>query len=104
MPALPKLPRKNKHQSHVDRPAVITGNFSLHYEDVINNNRFLVTFFVLTGLLAAAVFVPTAVYQSTADSQRIIIDAESGTVINSSNLIIVKGDATAGGEGYVEFQ
>ncbi|MDB5182584.1 MAG: hypothetical protein JWO47_368 [Candidatus Saccharibacteria bacterium] len=95
--------RTDKYQAHVDRPAVITGNFEMHYEDVVQRNRFIIIAFVLTGLLAVAAFIPAAVYQSTADSQRIIVEAENGKITNPAHVTIVKGDTAAGGDGYIEF-
>jgi len=98
-----RLKRRDKHQAHVDRPVVITGNFDLHYEDVLRHNRFVVIAFIVSGLLAVAAFMPAAVYRSTADSQRIIIQAEDGKVTNPSQVTIVKGDASSGDGGYIEF-
>ena len=95
--------RNNKHQAHVDRPAIITGNFELHYEDVVRRNRFIIISFVATGLLAVAAFVPAAVYQSTADNQRVTIEAEDGKITNPAQIIIIKGDNDAGEDGYIEF-
>ena len=100
---MPKIVRNSKHQAHVDRPIVITGKFDLHYEDVVQHNRFAIIAFVLVGLLSVAAFVPAAVYRSNADSRRIIIDVEGGKVTNPSSITIVKGDITAGNEGYVQF-
>lgn len=103
MVRVPKIKRHTKHQAHVDRPVVITGKFDLHYEDVVRRNRFVIIAFVLTGLLAVAAFIPAAVYESTADSQRIIIEAEKGNVSNPDGLTIIKGDTTAGDNGYIQF-
>ena len=102
MVRLPKI-KRTKHQARVDRPNVITGNFELQYEDVVHRNRFIIIAFALSGLLAVATFIPAAVYRSTADSQRIIVEAENGTVSNPRLVTIVKGDTTAGGDGYIEF-
>jgi uncharacterized protein YbcV (DUF1398 family) len=103
MATLPRLRRRNKHQAHVDRPDAITGNFELHYEDVIHRNRAFIITFIATGLLAIAAFVPAAVYKSTADSQRVIIEVESGKITNPTQITIIKGDPEAGGGGYIEF-
>jgi len=103
MVRLPKIKRTNKHQAHVDRPVVITGNFELHYEDVLRRNRLAVIAFMVTGMLAVAAFVPAAVYQSTANNERITIDVEDGKIINPGQITIVKGDTQAGGNGYIEF-
>jgi hypothetical protein len=103
MVKMPKIARNSKHQAHVDRPVVITGKFDLHYEDVVQHNRFAIIAFVLVGLLSIAAFVPAAVYRSNADSRRIILDVESGKVTNPDGITIIRGDITAGNEGYVQF-
>ncbi len=103
MVRIPKITRNKKFQAHVDRPAVITGNFELLYEDVVHRNRFVIVGFVLTGLLAVAAFIPTAVYQSTADSQRTIVEVENGVITNPAHVTVVKGDSAAGSDGYIEF-
>lgn len=95
--------RNKKQQAHVDRPTAITGNFELRYEEVVHQNRFVIIAFVLSGLLAVAAFIPAAVYQSTADSQRIIVEVENGIITNPQQVTIVQGDSTAGGNGYIEF-
>jgi hypothetical protein len=95
--------RSDKYQAHVDRPNVITGNFEMHYEEVVHQNRFVIIAFVLTGLLAVAAFIPSAVYQSTADSQRIVVEVENGKVTNPTQVTIIKNDTAAGGNGYIEF-
>ena len=100
---IPKIKRNNKYQAHVDRPIVITGNFNLQYEDVIKHNKYIIIAVFATGLLAVASFIPTAVYQSTADSQRITVEVENGTVSNPAQLTVVKGDSTSGGDSYIEF-
>lgn len=100
---IPKFKRGVKHQARVDRPNVIMGNFELNYEEVVRRNRFVVISFVLTGILAVAAFIPAAVYQSTADSQRTIVEVEDGKITNPAQIIVVKGDIEAGGAGYIEF-
>ena len=102
-PLIPKIKRGQKYQAHVDRPNIVTGNFALHYEEVVHQNRMFVVAFLATGLLAVAAFVPAAVYQSVADSQRVTVEIEQGTIINPSQVVIVKGDLEAGGESYIEF-
>ena len=52
MPSIPFIKRKNKHQAHVDRPLTVTGNFELHYEEVVRRNRLAIIAFVATGLAA----------------------------------------------------
>ena len=103
MVRIPKITRNKKFQAHVDRPTVITGNFELHYEDVVRSNRFVIVAFVLTGMLAVAAFIPAAVYESTADSQRTIVEVENGIIINPAHVTVIKGDSAAGGDGYIEF-
>jgi hypothetical protein len=100
---IPKIKRRSKHQARVDRPTAITGNFELHYEDVVHQNRFVLIAFLVTGLLAVAAFIPAAVYQSTADSQRVVVEVEDGKITNPTQVTIVKGDTAAGGTGYIEF-
>jgi len=104
MVRIPKFKKSNKQQGHVDRPEVITGNFELHYEEVVHNNRFIIVAFALTGLLAVAAFIPSAVYESTADSQRVSVEVETGKVANPNQVMIVKGDSTAASDGYIEFK
>ena len=103
MVRIPKIKRHKKHQAHVDRPIVITGNFDLHYEDVVHRNRFAIIAFVLTGMLAVAAFIPAAVYRSTADSKRIIVEVENGKITNPSKVTVINGDTASGGDGYIEF-
>lgn len=104
MPTLPRIKRRHaKHQAHVDRPIVVTGNFELNYEDVLRRNRFVIIALMATSLLAVAAFIPSAVYQSTADSQRITVEVENGKITNPAQLTVVKGDTAAGGDGYIEF-
>ena len=103
MVRMPKIKRNNKHQARVDRPVVITGNFELHYEDVLRRNRLAIVAFMVTGMLAVAAFIPAAVYQSTADNERVTIDVETGKITNPTQVTIIKGDEQAGGNGYIEF-
>ena len=103
MAVLSRIKRRNKHQNRVDRPVVITGKFDLNYEEVLHRNRLVVVAFISAGLLAVAVLIPTAVYRSTADSKRVIIQAEEGKVSNPQKVTIVKGDTSSGDNGYIEF-
>ncbi len=103
MPPLSRFKRRSKHQAHVDRPNIITGNFELHYEEVVHRNRFVIIAFALTGLLAVAAFIPSAVYQSTADSQRVTVEVENGKITNPAQVTIIRGDSAAGGDSYIEF-
>ncbi len=103
MVRIPKIKRNKKFQAHVDRPNAITGNFELQYEDVVHRNRFAIIAFVLTGMLAVGAFIPAAVYRSTADSKRVIVEVENGIITNPSQITVIKGDIAAGGNGYIEF-
>lgn len=103
MVRIPIIKRGQKHQAHVDRPIVVTGNFTLDYEEVVRRNRMAVIAVFATGLLAFAALVPAAVYRSVADSQRITIEIEAGKITNPSQIMIVNGDVTAGEESYIEF-
>ncbi len=103
MAIVSRLRGKSKHQRRVDRPNVITGNFDLHYEDVVRRNRFAIVAFLATGLLAVAAFIPAAVYESTADSKRVTVEVENGKITNPSQITIVKGDSETGNDGYIEF-
>lgn len=84
------------------RPAVVTGNFSLHYEDVVKHNRYLVVTVVTAALLALTVFVPFAAYRSYAGNDRITVEAESGSAHNPL-LIRQVTDSTVSGNSYIEF-
>jgi hypothetical protein len=77
--------RKNKIP-HADRPAAVTGNFELHYEEVVRNNRFAIIAFIATGLVAMAAFIPTAVYHSVAGSSTVTIEAENAQVIDGARI------------------
>jgi hypothetical protein len=103
MVRIPKIKRGNKHQARVDRPTVITGNFELHYEDVIRRNRFIIIAFAVTGMLGIAAFIPAAVYRGVADSQRVTVEVESGEITNPAQVTIFKNDPAVGGNGYIEF-
>lgn len=103
MAIVSRLRGRNKHQKRVDRPNVITGSFDMHYEDVVRRNRFVVVAFLATGLLAVAAFIPAAVYESTADSKRVTVDAENGKITNPAQITVVKGDSETGNDGYIEF-
>jgi predicted xylose isomerase-like sugar epimerase len=104
MPSLVRIIRRsNKHQARVDRPGAITGNFELHYEDVIHRNKAFIITFIATGLIAVAAFIPSAVYQSTADSQRVTVEVEAGKITNPAQVTIVKDDGSTGSDSYIEF-
>lgn len=102
MAVLDKLKKKRKHQSRVDRPEVITNKFELNFEDVIQNNRLGIVVFISAGLIAVAMLIPSAVYKSTADNKRVIVQAEDGKVTNPSKVTIIKSDNMSE-DGYIEF-
>lgn len=103
MPKLLIRRRRNKYQAHTDRPTTVTGNFELQFEEVIRNNRLVIIAFVATGLIALAAFIPAAVYQSLAGSERVSVEVESGIISNPSQVIKVQNDNSAAGGGYIEF-
>ncbi len=103
MAVLDKLRKRNKHQTRVDRPEIITNKFELNFEDVVQHNRLAIVVFISAGLLAVAMLVPSAVYQSTADNKRVIVQAEDGRVSNPSKVTLVKSDSSSE-DGYIEFE
>jgi hypothetical protein len=103
MPTL--LKRRKKKIIPSDRPSAVTGNFELHYEEVVRNNRFAIIAFAVTGLLAITAFIPSAVYQSVAGTNTVTIEAEdtmleggvqisSDTEASDGLFIIFAGDAS----------
>ena len=102
MAVLDKLRKRNKHQTRVDRPEIITNKFELNFEDVVQHNRLAIVVFISAGL-AVAMLVPSAVYQSTADNKRVIVQAEDGRVSNPSKVTLVKSDSSSE-DGYIEFE
>jgi len=99
MAKIPKLRRRGeKHQSHVDRPITVTGNFELHYEEVVKHNRFAIIAFLTTGLVAVAAFVPAAVYQSVAGTETVTVESEEAELSNGAQ---VGSDESAAGGQYI---
>lgn len=98
------LRRGNKNRRDKTKPEVITGDFELHYEDVINRNRYALVAVFASGLVLLAVFVPSAVYYSTADTDRVSVEAESGLITNPQLVTKAGGDATASEGGFIEFK
>ncbi|MDQ3123918.1 MAG: hypothetical protein M3Q14_04530 [bacterium] len=96
--------RRNKVRQEKHKPEIVTGGFELHYEDVINRNRFSLILFFATGLIMLAAFIPNAVYQSVANEDHIMIEAESGSILNSDFVTKVEGDMTASDNSYIEFR
>lgn len=98
------LRRNAKTRREKRRPQAVTGSFELHYEDVINRNRFALVALFASGLVLLAVFVPSVVYHSVADTGRVSIEAESGALANPELVTRVEGDMSASGNSYIEFQ
>lgn len=86
------------------KPEVITGNFELHYEDVVNRNRYALVALFATGLILAAAFIPRVVNRSLARPDHVSLEAENGTVFNQEQVRIVGGDITASQSSYIEFK
>jgi hypothetical protein len=101
---MPSLRRSAKARREKHKPETVTGNFELHYEDVVKENRFAVIALFATGLVLLAVFVPKAVYHSVAGSDQVSVEAENGQVVNPELVIQVSGDISASEEGYIEFR
>lgn len=100
--AIIKRSRKIRHDKH--KPEVVTGDFELHFEDVINRNRFALVAILASGLVLLAVFVPSAVYHSIAETDNISVELEHGMIINPEYVTKVEGDVTASGNSYIEFR
>ncbi len=98
------LRRNNKIKREKHKPEVVTGDFELHFEDVVNRNRYTLVAVFASGLVLLAVFVPTAVYHSMAGSERVSVEAEQGTISNPELVEVVENDMTASGNGYIEFR
>lgn len=86
------------------KPQVVTGDFELHYEEVISRNRYALVAVFAAGLVLIAAFVPGAVYQSVAENDRVSIEAERGKVVNPEFVEIVEGDVSASDNSYIEFK
>lgn len=101
MPIL-KRSRKVKHDKR--RPRAVTGDFELHYEDVITRNRYALVALFASGLVLLAVFIPSAVYHSVADTKNTSVEAENGLIVNPEFVTKVEGDVTASENSYIEFR
>ena len=84
-------------------PTIVTGNFELHYEDVIHRHSKLVIALFATGLLSLGVFLPKAADQSSAGMDHVTVEVESGKVSNPTFVSRIGGDISAGGNSYIEF-
>jgi len=98
------LRRGYKRRADQHKPEVVTGNFELHYEDVVGRNRFAIVALFASGLVLLALFVPGAVYQSVARPEQLSIEAEQGLIINKNLVKIVEGDITASDNSFIEFK
>ena len=98
------LRRANKEKRDKNKPEVVTGDFELHYEDVINRNRYALIALFSSGLVLLAVFVPSAMYHSVADTKHVSVEAERGTITNADKVLRVDNDMSASGNGYLEFR
>ena len=95
--------RGYKRRVEKHKPEVVTGGFELHYEDVVNRNRFAVVAIFASALVLLAAFIPSAVYQSVARPDQISVEAENGIIINPELVTLVEGDVTASDSTYIEF-
>jgi hypothetical protein len=100
---MPRLRRTRRARVEKHKPEVVTGNFELHYEDIVKRNRFAVITIFATGLVLLAIFIPGAVYRSTANTDQVSVEVESGQFINPDLVQKVEGDVTASEDGYKEF-
>lgn len=98
------LNRSGKSRRGKHKPEIVTGEFELHYEDVINKNRYALVALFASGLILLAAFVPSVVYESMADTDRVSIEAEAGIVANPELVNRVEGDATASDGSFIEFR
>ena len=92
--------RRNRRQTHVDRPATVTGDFELHYEEIVRRNRFALIAILATGLIAVAAFIPTAVYHSVAGTKTVIVEPEEADLSGSAK---VGSDSMASGGKFIIF-
>lgn len=101
---MPTLKRGYKRRADKHKPEVVTGSFELHYEDVVNRNRFALIALFASGLVLVAAFIPNIVDRSIAEHENVSVEAEHGTVVNPSFVQMVDGDATASEDSYIEFR
>lgn len=85
-----------------DKPEVVTGDFELHFEEVVNRNRYTLVAFLTSGFLLLALVVPGAVYYSKADTKNVSVEAETG-IISNSEFVNTLRDDNGGGDTYIEF-
>ncbi len=101
---MPILRRGYKRREDKHGAQAVTGGFELHYEDVVGRNRLALVALFASALLLVAAFIPKAIDQSIADTDRISAEAEAGQVINPELVKIIKGDLTASEDSYIEFR
>jgi len=101
---MPTLRRGYRRRTEKHKAEAVTGGFELHYEDVVNRNRFALIAVFASALVILAAFVPNVIDQSIADTDQISIEVEDGKVINSGLVEIIKGDVTASEDGYIKFK
>ena len=94
---LPKR-RVKKHQ-----PEIVTGNFQLHYEELIRKNRYMVIALLGFGITGLSAIIPLATYRSIAISSFVSIEAESGSISDTTKVLKTTGDSAASGGSYVKF-
>lgn len=99
-----KLRRTAKERREKHRAEVVTGDFELHYEDVVHRNRFALVAIFAAALVLLAAFIPAAVYQSIARPNQVTVEVEQGTITNPELVELVKGDITASDNSYIEFK
>lgn len=97
------LKRANKNRLEKQKPDVITGDFELHYEDIVSRNRYSLVALMTTGLILLAAFIPNIVHRSTAKIDYVSIEAESGVIANPEFVKSVKDDFSASSGSYIEF-
>ncbi len=97
------LKRAGKNRLEKQKPDIITGDFELHYEDVVSRNRYSLVALLTSGLILLAAFIPNLVHHSAATTEVISIEAESGTIINGDFISSIKNDITASNGSYLEF-
>jgi hypothetical protein len=101
---MPTLRRGYRRRSDKQKPEIVTGSFELHYEDVVNQNRFAIVLVFTSVLIAVAAFIPRVIDTSVADTDKVSIEAEKGDVINQNLVEFISGDVTASENSYIEFR
>ncbi|MBA2279456.1 hypothetical protein H0V99_03405 [Candidatus Saccharibacteria bacterium] len=97
------LRRGRRVRTEKHKPEIVTGNFELHYEDVIQRNRFVLIALFASGLVLLTAFIPSAVYRSIADTDQVSIEVEKGVIVHPELVNTVSDDVSASGNSYIEF-